>query len=193
MSDVIEFTSSGALDPDEALKRQGLTDTQTGRTKKSVAISTRARAATALRVHGATYAEIADQLEYPTESEARKAVEGVLASTADETKDYRALRALANLRLEGLFKAVAGRALNENDPDQLGFHRAASQIMDRWIKLNGLDAPQRIEFTNPSTEEFENVITLMVASAGEEKVSEADIFELPAVAPQEWKPEDDEA
>lgn len=143
-------------------------------------------------MHGASYGEIADQLEYPNESEARKAVEHVLASTADETKDFRALRALANLRLEGLFKAVAGRALNENDPDQLGFHRAAASVLDRWIKLNGLDAPQRIEMTNPSSEEFEQVITVMMAQAHSEDVVEADIFELPSTPAQTWEQADND-
>jgi hypothetical protein len=187
---VLEFSQSGSLDPDDLLVQRGL-DPQTGRLKSAVAVSTRGRAAAALRVNGAPYEEIAETLEYASPSEARKAVEEVLAATVDETRDYASLRALASLRLEGLLKAVAPRAMDENDPDQLGFHRAASSVVDRWIKLHGLDAPQRIAMITPSSEEFERVIATMLAHADTGGSAEADIFALEGVQEAEWSDVED--
>lgn len=189
---MLEFTSSGQLDPDEVLVREGLDDPQTGRTKSAVAVSTRSRAAAALRIAGASYADVAETLEYASPSEARKAVEQVLAETVDETRDYQALRALASLRLEGLLKAVIDKATNPQHPDQLGFHRAALSVVDRWVKLHGLDAPQRVALITPASEEFERVVSLMMSASPVRTAAEADIFELEQIKPAEWSDEDDE-
>lgn len=197
MADVIDFGGRGRrggkrADLDSTMVREGLTDEQTGQLKRDVKMSTRSEAAAALRVHGASYSEIAETLEYGSAFEARRAVEQVLAATVEETKDYMALRALEGLRLEGLYRAVAPRALDPEDGDQLGFHRAALSVLDRIAKLHGLDAPQRLELVNPGAEEFERVLAAMRRSSDRGE-PEPDIFEL-EVLDAEWEEGDhDEA
>lgn len=191
MADVIEFSSQGRrggrtrTDPDEKLSRDGTVDAQTGRVKRDVAISNRSQAATNLRALGASYAEIAEELEYSSAIEARQVVEATLAGIIDESKDYMALRALEHLRLEGLYRSVAPKAMDETNPDQLGYHRAALSVLDRIAKLHGLDAPQRLEFVNPGAEEFEAVLSAMMHASPQGAI-EPDIFELEAID-AEWE------
>lgn len=198
MADVIDITGTGRrgakdshADPDRQMVREGLADPQTGRVKRDVQMRSRSEAAAALRVHGASYAEIAETLEYSSSADARMAVEQVLAATVDETKDYLALRALEGLRLEGLYRAVAPRALDTDDPDQLGFHRAALNVLDRIAKLHGLDAPQRLELVNPGADEFERVLAEM-RRASDRGEPEPDLYEL-EVLDAEWEEADHDA
>lgn len=177
-------------DPDRDLVKHGLPEQGEPRMTKEARIAARSQAATALRVHGAPYSEIANTLGFASAAEARREVEAVLASTVDETKDYLALRALEGLRLEGLYRAVAERALDGKDPDQLGFHRAAVSVLDRIIKLHGLDAPQRLELINPGAEEFERVLGQMRKMVTSEEGAEPDIFTLEPLD-ADWEEGDD--
>lgn len=195
MADVVDIARRGRqsrkhADPDVDMTRQGLADQQTGTLKREVRMGTRSEAAAALRVVGASYAEIAEQLEFTSAFEARRAVEQVLAATVDESRDYLALRALEGLRLEGLYRAVVERALDTDDSEQLGFHRAALSVLDRIAKLHGLDAPQRLELVNPGAEEFERVLAEM-RKATERGAIEPDIFELEEIQ-GEWEEGDDD-
>jgi hypothetical protein len=204
--ETLEYSSEGPrggrtlTDPDDTLIRNGLPeapsdddpsiDPQTGRLKKAVAISERPHAALELKVLGASYADIARVLDYPAAADARRAVEHVLASMVDETKDYMSLRTLASLRLEGLLKSVIEPATDPDNPEQLAYHRAALSVVDRWVKLHGLDAPQRLALVNPSSEEFERVVGTMISLSPNQGAIEADIFALDGIPEAEWDDSD---
>lgn len=179
------------LDPD-LLARDGWADPQTGRVKNSVARSERALAATEMKLAGATYQEIYEVLELASPAIARRLVEHTLASNTDETKDYSALRSLTSLRLEGLLKSVWPRATDQNDPEQLSYHRAGLSVIDRFAKLHGLDAPTRVAIFSPSSEQMDKVVTAMLVASGVTDADEADIFAMDDIEDAEWEDADAE-
>lgn len=136
---------------------------------------TTARAAVALKLSGASYPEIADTLHYTSPTSARLAVEGLLAAAYDENTDYKSLRNVASARLEKLMKGLAGKAFNPKDPDHLAYARQFLSVVDRHIKLHGIDAPQVISMINPSAEEFERVVGTLAQKALADQPQEADI------------------
>lgn len=151
------------------------------------------RAAVAMKVSGASYEDIADVLEYASPAAARMAVEKALADSVDADTDYRSLRAVASLQLDGLLKATFPKARNTKDPDQLAYVRMALSIVDRKIKLHGVDAPQMITIIDPGAEEFERVIALAATRMGPQVAPEGDIFELEQAPDGEtWGPADGE-
>jgi hypothetical protein len=152
-----------------------------------------AKAAVAMKIAGASYADIAQVLDYVNATSARMAVEQALAEAADDTSDYKALRALESLRLDGLLKAAYPKAIDKNSPDQIAFMQKSLQIIDRQIKLHGVDAPQVISLVTPTTEEFDQAVQLLVAAKGDQENPEADIFALEQ-APDgvTWQASDDD-
>lgn len=139
-------------------------------------IDHRARAAQAvrLRTEGLTYREIADQLDYPSENAANKAVLGVLRRTETEAVD--ALRALEVGRLDLLWsKALRGIVASESSPQGVSapLVSAAVRVSERRARLLGLDAPAQIESVSPvdierAQREFEHLIDLAFATPPEQ-------------------------
>lgn len=93
-----------------------------------------------LRITGATYQQIADELGYRTPGAARDAIQSAMQATIQEPADeYRALhreRLLTLLRhaMPGVMAGVA-RSIE-----------VARGVLDSLAKLDGLDAPKRIRF-----------------------------------------------
>lgn len=149
-----------------------------------------------LKLAGATFAEIAKVMEYPSAAVARSVFEAAIVASGEQDIDYKTLRAIANARLEGLLKSIYPRAIDQNETDQLAFQRQALSILDREAKLNGLDAPTRVEVYTPTQDEF----TQIVMAASKELapiVKEADIFSdtfMLEQAPdgETWRKEDED-
>lgn len=139
-------------------------------------IDYRARAAQAvrLRTEGATYREIADRLDYPSENAANKAVLGVLRRT--EVDAAEALRTLEVARLDLLWsKTVRGLAASETSPQGLNaaLVSAAVRVSERRSRLLGLDAPTRLESVPPADieraqREFERLLDMAYATPPED-------------------------
>lgn len=135
-------------------------------------IDHRARAAEAvtLRTQGMTYRQIADQLGYPTENAANKAVLGVLRRAEVEAAD--ALRILEVARLDLLWsKTMRGITASETSPQGLSaaLVSAAVRVSERRARLLGLDAPTQLENVSPidierAQREFEHLIELAYAT-----------------------------
>lgn len=117
----------------------------------------RMASAVALRIQGANYSEIARLLEYPSAVDARQAVERTLAETVGDD-DREMMRAVESRRIERLFRSTFKRAINEKDPEQLSATKVALMLIDRHIKLRGLDAPQQMVVHNPSAIEMQKWI-----------------------------------
>jgi hypothetical protein len=153
---------------------------------------TRAKAAAAMAIAGATDKEIADQLHFVSPDAARTAWEREIAGAYDPTTDYEAMRRLSSARYEALLKSLAPKALNSKirvpDPDNAGktilvandehlpYSREYRNTLDRIATLHGLNAPQVIKLQSPSQQEFEKLVATMSAQAGLAEDGEGDIF-----------------
>jgi len=141
--------------------------------------ATRARvrkshAAIALRIAGATWAEIALSLGYPTPRQALVATEKALEKELDDT-DRAHLRKLAGVRLDRLLRSVWAKALDDNCPEQMTAIARARDLIGDQRRLFGLDAPTEVVVHNPTQHEIERWVAQVVSV--QSTVDEADIFE----------------
>lgn len=139
----------------------------------------KAEAAAGLRWAGANYEEIAEALGYSNAKSAQQAVEAVLATTAS-VEDRVQMRQIASMRYERLLKGVWAKAVDPKHPEQLSAVRAARELIDRHVALNGLAMPQEVVVHNPARAELEAWVQ-KVLTAGEPPVEEYDIFEAEVV------------
>jgi hypothetical protein len=198
MANTITFGREGKKITTESVRDDGQPNVvnDLGDDKDSAQVKKRsdrsALAAVKLKLAGATYAEIAQLQEYSSPAAARLAVERAIADSGDSDVDYKMMRAIASAQLDGLMKSVAARALDKNDSEHLAYVRQAVSIIDRKAKLWGLDAPVKMEVSNPSVDEFNAMVDKFVQEMGGE-VEEADIFTLEQ-APDgvTWGPADEE-
>lgn len=136
----------------------------------------RQEAALGLRIAGATYTEIASTLEYASASHARAAVESALASTVGDD-DRERMRFIASRRLERLLRALWPKATDENSEEQIPASRTALALIDRHIKLNGLDAPSEHIIYNPGSREIDEWVREMTSHLMDATPEERDIIE----------------
>lgn len=112
---------------------------------------TKAQAVLGLRLAGTSFDEIAEALRMPDATHAQRAMEQALA--VEVTPDDRAYhRQLANLRYERLLRSLWDKALDPSDPEQLPAARAAREIVDRMVVLNGAAQPEEVIVRNPSAD-----------------------------------------
>jgi hypothetical protein len=168
-------------DPDAP---SGVSDGRKHGDNGSIAGAQRARkadAAVSLRLAGATWAEIAQVVGYPTPRAALTATERALVKRLDGD-DKAKMRQLAGARLERLLRGVWNKAIDPDDPEHLSALQRAREIIDRHAKLFGLDAPTEIVVHNPTKTELESWV-LRVMAAGAPQVEEEDIFDIEVVEP----------
>lgn len=127
-----------------------------------VSIDRLGQAALQLRLCGASFADIADTLELDSPRHALSLVTRELNSEVSDA-DRSMLREEENQRLLTLLGPVMNRAMNQNDPEHLAAARAALAIVDRRIRLLGLDAPVQIAVHTPSAAELEAWVSRQAA------------------------------
>lgn len=121
-------------------------------------------AAVALRLAGASYAEIAEALAFTDAKAARSAVENTLAATASEhSRDQ--LRAEEAGRLERLLRGVWAKATNPDNPEHLPAAKVALAIIDRHVRLYGLDAPAEVVVHSPTAAEIDAWVAGMTSTS----------------------------
>lgn len=137
----------------------------------------KADAATALRLAGATYDEIARTLGYSNGDLARKAVEnGLAVAVSDHDKAH--LRELTTRRYERLLRGLWTKATDPDSPEHLPAARAAREVIDRMVVLHGIAEPQEVVVHTPATAEIAAWVE-RVSEVKLPKVIEADPFALP--------------
>lgn len=136
----------------------------------------RQEAALGLKIAGATYTEIANTLEYASASHARAAVESALASTVGDD-DRERMRFIASRRIERLLRGLWAKATDETSEEQIPASRTALALIDRHIKLNGLDAPSEHIIYNPGVREIEDWVKEMTVTVLDATPEERDIIE----------------
>lgn len=124
-----------------------------------------ARAAVALRLSGASYEEVAREIGYRNAESARAMVERELGKWADgQPEEREKLRKVASARLDSLLKSVWRKAMDPNDPEHLNAVRAAQGLVDRSIRLFGLDAPTEVVLHSPTELEIEQWVSRMIGT-----------------------------
>lgn len=129
--------------------------------------------AIALRLAGMDWQTIADRLDYSSRAAACVDVNRALeANLAEQSQAADTLREIESLRLDRL-QAAAWPAAVKGDLKAI---ETVLKVIDRRIKLNGLDAPQRteltglgggaIQVTGAPLDELERLIDTEVEEAG---------------------------
>lgn len=136
---------------------------------------TRAEAAVALRIAGATYSEIARTLGYSNITRARQAVEQALAASVGDD-DRERMRFIEGRRLERLLRGLWHKATDEEGEEQLAAARTALAVIDRHAKLYGLDAPTVHAIYSPTQTEMEQWLAGIAAQVREGQPEEYDII-----------------
>ena len=135
----------------------------------------RQEAAVALRIAGATYADIARTLNYSSVTHAREAVERALASSVgDDNREQ--MRFIEGRRLERLLRGLWKKATDEENDEQLAAARTALAVIDRHAKLYGLDAPTVHAVYSPTATEMEQWLSGIAEQVREGQPDEYDII-----------------
>ena len=135
----------------------------------------KALAALELKVSGFSWDQIAETVGYPTPRQALVAVEKALEGRLD-VEDRSKLRKVASMRLEALLQSVMPKANDANHPEHLAAQTTARGHIDRWIKLNGLDAPAELVVHTPTAAQLDAWVARVVSSQVGD-VQEDDIVE----------------
>jgi hypothetical protein len=157
-----------------------------------------AKAALALRLQGASNAEIAEVLGYDTPGTAKAAWEGILAKSYDDETDPVAFRKLQSARMNRQLKSVSSIAFKETiqipDPDggrdadgnlrmvtvpnprQMDALKEFRNGVESLSRLHGVEAPKVMALVTPEAKELEMVVSKVVAAAKSGGAVEGDIF-----------------
>lgn len=136
----------------------------------------RIRSSLALWTAGATYADIAAQFGFRSPSVAAMAIERALSESVDDTQDRSKLRRRMSLTLDRLLRSVMPKAIDTQNPEQLPAVRVALTVVERYARLNGLDAPVQIDVNMADDEKFNRLVELAARGMGMPLPVEADIF-----------------
>jgi hypothetical protein len=119
-------------------------------------------AAVALRLSGASYADIAMTLGLSSPQAALQSVTRELSTRIDATSREE-LRALEAARLDALLDSVWAKATGVDGHDEhLEAVRTAMRLIDRRIRLYGLDAPTEVVVHTPTQTEIDVWVAQMV-------------------------------
>lgn len=124
------------------------------------------QAAVALRVNGASFSDVAETLGLASARNAMHVVFRELAADydgAEQDKDN--LRREAAAQLDSLIASIMGKATDPNSDDHIPAIRTAVTVIDRKIKLFGLDAPTEISIHTPTQTELDQWVNTMVSHA----------------------------
>ena len=131
-------------------------------------------AAIALRVAGASFADVAVTLGLSGATEALHLVEATLAEQLTP-ESVEVQRAEASARLEALLAGCWDKATNPDHPEHLLAVKSAREVIDRVIRLNGLDRPTEVVIHTPTSAELERWVA-GVLSTDAPAVVEADVI-----------------
>jgi hypothetical protein len=151
------------------------------------------RAVLTLWTSGANYAEIATALGMRSPAAVQIAIERALGEMVDDTTDRPKQRRKMSLVLDRLMKGVMPKAVNPDNPEQLQAVRTMISLVERYSRLNNLDAPQEVTVHMPGQEEFTTFIHAAARGLGMPVAEEADIFSDEYITDAEVVEDDAEA
>jgi len=119
----------------------------------------------ALRLAGAGYDEVADALGLPSAQIARDQVEVALEARAwGDVQGRERMRTEQSARLERLLRSVWAKATNPDHVEHLPAVKVARELIDRLIRLYGLDAPTEVVVHNPTAAEIDTWVATVIAA-----------------------------
>jgi hypothetical protein len=139
-----------------------------------------AAAATALRIAGASYSEIAEAVGFSSPEAAMDAVERDLAFRATAASDDKKelVREESAARIERLLRSTWRKALDEQNPEHLPAVRTALSLIDRLARLRGADAPQVVSITTPTEMELDRWVRSVIAQQAMPDIIEGEVISL---------------
>lgn len=167
MSDIDVNKEIEKADPDARIAAENAVDRS----------ETKAEAAVALFVYGASYTEIKNKLGYSSAHRARVAVERALAGSADNVDDRDQARTVNRRRLNRLLAAHMPQAVDVKNVNQLAYSARVLAIIDRLIKLDGADAPTQFQISATDDHIADLVQALSPTAVSDLEQVEADILE----------------
>lgn len=130
-----------------------------------------------MRLMGYGWDDIARVLGYPTPRAALVAFETALEKQLLDDHDSTAkMRDLAGRRLERLLRAVWGKAIDPDDPEQLPAVDRAVKVLAEHSRLFGLNAPSEMVVHSPTATEIQGFVAKVV-SAANSQIEEGSIFD----------------
>lgn len=152
-------------------------------------VSQRAKAATNLKLEGASYQEIAEVMEYESAADAKRDVERTLAATHGP-EEYETMRLMATARAERQFArsvAMAGADFLVDDEgtrhantEKLRWHQQASADLRLLVDITGAKAPTKLEVT-PGEVAMERLVQQVLERTGHQEILEAEVLDLEQV------------
>lgn len=140
-------------------------------------VSKKVTSALALRLAGANLDEICQVVGFASRREAQNAIDKALKEELrSDPRNRDKMRNLANQRLERLLRSVWTKAVDPSNPEHLAAVGKAKELIDRHVKLFGLDAPTEMVVHNPDSGEIEAWVMAVMAKSQPDLI-EADIFE----------------
>ena len=129
----------------------------------------------ALRHAGYSYEQIAEMQALPDALAAKKAVdEALVLHLQNDAQGREMSRALLASRLDQLNTAIWPKAMNPKSPDQLPAARVALEIVEKYAKLTGANAPTEHHVSSPSLDRIQQIVSELGTKLDEAK--EKDIF-----------------
>lgn len=143
----------------------------------TIARNRKAAAATYLYVEKhKTLKEVAKKCGYPDAGAARVAIERHMESELREhPRSIAAMREMAGRRLEQLTRSTNKKAQDPDHPEHLAAVREQRANIESWVKIFGLQAPQQVVVTNPTSDAIMEVAMRLVGQATPD-VEPGDIF-----------------
>lgn len=155
-------------------------------------IGQKARSALHLYYNNASLDEICEVVGFASPAEASRAIDrAVKAELASDPKAKDRMRHIANRKLDQLLRSVSAKAANPKHPEHLQAVTRAVAIIDRHIRLFGLDAPTEMIVHNPDAGEIEAWV-VGVLNKGQPDLKDADIFDGEVVEGEVEGPDEDE-
>lgn len=112
---------------------------------QKVDVEPRALAAVRLWLSGASHATIARELGYASAESVRDVIEKALADSVKTAEDIPRARAVRRRQLEELVKVCMPTAMNPKHKDHRNYVHTVASLVDRLVKLDGLDAPVQVK------------------------------------------------
>lgn len=137
---------------------------------------------TALQEAGYHWDEIARILGFPSPRAAQVAAEKTLQRRlSDDEGSVAKMRDLVGRRYERLLRAVWAKSIDPTNEDQMAAQDRARAVLNDYVRLYGLAAPQEMVVHTPSASELQAFVSKVVtgAAAGleEDDILDADIVD----------------
>jgi hypothetical protein len=119
---------------------------------------------------------VAKKCGYPDATAARVAIERYMENELREhPKSISMMRDMAGRRLENVLRSVSKKALNGDSDEHLAAVREYRGLINDWVRIYGLQAPQQVIVSNPTSDMIMEV-ALRIQQQGAPQLEEGDIF-----------------